>query len=72
MKGQSIPARGLNFFVSTGDGLGERRNFVFFIEKHVFLFLGITFGFSDGSKTVKCEFGSLMALVNEGCLITDN
>lgn len=49
MKGQSIPARGLNFFVSTGDGQDERRNFVF-VEKHALLFLGITFGFSDGSK----------------------
>ena len=49
MKGESVPARGLNFFVSTGDGLGERWNFVF-IEKHALLFLGITFGFSDGSE----------------------
>lgn len=52
MKGQSIPPTGLNFFVSTGDGLGERRN-VFFIEKHSLLFLRVTFGFSDGSKKLK-------------------
>lgn len=71
MKGQSIPARGLNFFISTGDRPGERRNFVFFIEKHAFLFLGITLFFPDDSKNPQVR-GPLMALMNEGCLFTAN